>query len=65
MSKDSHQVELDEIAGQNTKSNIELHPHIRQLGIQVPDGWVAISLGEIGQLDTSSVDKKSDSEEKK
>ena len=65
MSKDSRQVELDEISNQNDKSNIKLHPHIRQLGIQVPDGWEAKSLGEIGELDTSSVNKKSNSEENK
>jgi type I restriction enzyme S subunit len=67
MSEDSQQVGLDEIIEQNDKSDVSvnLHPHIRQLGIEVPDGWVAVSLGEIGQLDTSSVDKKSNSGEKR
>ena len=67
MSEDSQQMGLDEVIEQNDKSDVsvDLHPHIRQLGIELPDGWQAVSLGEIGQLDTSSVDKKSNSDERR
>ena len=65
MSDGSKQVELDEITGGSQKEidgDIS-HLHIRQLDIEVPKGWKEVGLGEIGSLDTSSVNKKSNSDE--
>jgi len=64
MSEDSIQVGLDEIAENGQNNRDTSRRHIRQLGIKSPEGWKEIRIGEIGELDTSSVNKKSDVEEK-
>lgn len=64
MSEDSTHMSLDEVGEDNQENSETSHRHIRQLGIEPPEEWEGIRIGEIGELDTSSVDKKSDTEEK-
>lgn len=66
MSEDSKQVGLDEAVRKETNGQEEdvSLTRIRQIGIDVPERWRNVSLGEIGELDTSGVNKKSTSDEK-
>lgn len=63
MSEGSNQICLDELTEKDTNEIEVSLPHIRQLGIEVPEGWTEAPIGDIGKLDTSGVDKKSKAEE--
>jgi type I restriction enzyme S subunit len=66
MSEDSKQVGLDEaLREEKSEKEQDVSPmRIRQIGIDVPEEWRNVSLGEIGELDTSGVNKKTSSDEK-
>jgi len=64
MSENSTQMSLDEVGEDNQEDSETSHQHIRQLGLEPPKEWEETPIGEIGELDTSSVDKKSNAGEK-
>jgi type I restriction enzyme S subunit len=67
MSDKGTQIGLDEMVEMDDKEDEsnDTHPQINQIGIDVPEDWKSVPLGEIGALDTSSVDKKSNPHEQK